>query len=184
MAFSEVLFSDLHAVVFFFWHLKSFLIRNEALFYATKMLQDFGIFWQPRPSVRCPASHFQNEEGPGTRLTASNLLFSFLFLSFQLFPQVGIVMIKPLREAYENYERMRIEEEAVKAAAAVSSTAETEHLQTCSSGTTQGQWSSKKLMGVSKEIRDMFHEKNKEIKPADEDKETLSRATIKTQVSK
>ena len=27
-------------------------------------------------------------------------------------------MIKPLREAYENYERMRLEEEAVKSAAA------------------------------------------------------------------
>ena len=102
----------------------------------------------------------------------------------QLFPQVGPVMIKPLREAYENYERMRIEEEAVKADAAESSPPESDFEglkgQDINANGTQGQWSSKKLMGVSKEIRDMFHDKNKESKPGDED--TLSRPMIKTQV--
>lgn len=103
---------------------------------------------------------------------------------FQLFPQVGPVMIKPLREAYENYERMRIEEEAVKADAAESSPPESDFEglkgQDINANGTQGQWSSKKLMGVSKEIRDMFHDKNKESKPGDED--ALSRPMIKTQV--
>lgn len=93
-------------------------------------------------------------------------------------------MIKPLREAYENYERMRIEEEAVKADAAESSPPESDFEglkgQDINANGTQGQWSSKKLMGVSKEIRDMFHDKNKESKPGDED--TLSRPMIKTQV--
>ena len=102
----------------------------------------------------------------------------------QLFPQVGPVMIKPLREAYENYERMRIEEEAVKADAAESSPPESDFEglkgQDINANGTQGQWSSKKLMGVSKEIRDMFHDKNKESKPGDED--ALSRPMIKTQV--
>ena len=74
----------------------------------------------------------------------------------QLFPQVGPVMIKPLREAYENYERMRIEEEAVKADAAESSPPESDFEglkgQDINANGTQGQWSSKKLMGVSKEI--------------------------------
>ncbi|CAH3105812.1 unnamed protein product [Porites lobata] len=101
----------------------------------------------------------------------------------KLFPQVGPVMIKPLREAYENYERMRIEEEAVKADAAESSPPESDFEglkgQDINANGTQGQWSSKKLMGVSKEIRDMFHDKNKESKPGDED--TLSRPMIKTQ---
>ena len=111
----------------------------------------------------------------------SNDDFTFFF---QLFPQVGPVMIKPLREAYENYERMRIEEEAVKADAAESSPPESDFEglkgQDINANGTQGQWSSKKLMGVSKEIRDMFHDKNKESKPGDED--TLSRPMIKTQV--
>ena len=39
----------------------------------------------------------------------------------QLFPQVAPVMIKPLRAAYENYERIRLEEEAVTSAADVDS---------------------------------------------------------------
>ena len=102
-------------------------------------------------------------------------VFSLLFLSFQLFTQVGLVMIKPLREAYENYERMRIEEEAVKAGDAVSSTTETD---SAPSGNKEQQ-SSKKLTGVSNEVMDMFDEENKETKPADEDKETLSGTTIK-----
>ena len=112
----------------------------------------------------------------------SNDDFTFFFM--QLFPQVGPVMIKPLREAYENYERMRNEEEAVKADAAESSPPESDFEglkgQDINANGTQVQWSSKKLMGVSKEIRDTFHDKNKESKPGDED--TLSRPMIKTQV--
>ena len=84
-------------------------------------------------------------------------------------------MIKPLREAYENYERMRIEEEAVKAGDAVSSTTETD---SAPSGNKEQQ-SSKKLTGVSNEVMDMFDEENKETKPADENKETSSSTTIK-----
>ena len=106
------------------------------------------------------------------------------FFVLQLFPQVGPVMIKPLREAYENYERMRIEEDAVKAEADESSPhesdGETMKEQDSNANNTQGQWSAKKLMGVSKEIRDMFHDKNKENKPGDE--VTLSRPMVKTQV--
>ena len=81
-------------------------------------------------------------------------------------------MIKPLREAYENYERMRLEEETVAAAAAQSCPPEIDSepnkiLETNRTNATQGPQglsSSKRVMGVSKEIRDIFHDKSTESK--------------------
>ena len=78
-------------------------------------------------------------------------------------------MIKPLREAYENYERMRLEEETVAAAAAQSCPPEIDSepnkvMETSRANTTQGLSSSKRVMGVSKEIRDIFHDKSTDSK--------------------
>ena len=80
-------------------------------------------------------------------------------------------MIKPLREAYENYERMRQEEETVAAAAAQSCPPEIDSesnkiLETSRTNATQGLSNSKRVMGVSKEIRDIFHDKSTESRLA------------------
>ena len=91
------------------------------------------------------------------------------FLAFQLFPQVNPVMIKPLREAYENYERTRLEEETVAAAAAQPPESDSEPnkvLESSRTNATQGHSSSKRVMGVSKEIRDIFHDKSTESRLA------------------
>ena len=120
------------------------------------------------------------------RCREPNQLALSFFLYLQLFPQVSPVMIKPLREAYENYERMRLKEavEASEGAAAESSLSENSGVPKkvlgTSRSTTEGQWSPKKTMGVSKEIRDIFHQKTKETKPPDREQEL--RAMIKTQV--
>lgn len=91
-------------------------------------------------------------------------------------------MIKPLREAYENYERMRLEEEAVEAAAAGSSPDESATAHAPKKILESSRNSPKKMMGVSKEIRDIFHEKSKESKQADKDQGTLARGTMTAQV--
>lgn len=80
-------------------------------------------------------------------------------------------MIKPLREAYENYERMRLEEETVAQSSPAETVSEPQKVlvESDRTNTGQGQWSPKMkmpVMGVSKEIRDMFHDKNEERRPS------------------
>lgn len=105
----------------------------------------------------------------------------------QLFPQVAPVMIMPLREAYENYERMRIVEEEVKAATAdfPEGSSPPEKSVDSSSIVGKGGWSPSKgksnLMGVSKEIREIFHDRNKESKQTEKEQEKLARNTNKKQ---
>lgn len=78
-------------------------------------------------------------------------------------------MIKPLREAYENYERMRLEEEAVKAAAA----AESPETSTVDKGLEAATCSTDGKM---------FRDKKKASRPANKDQEKLFRTSIKSQV--
>ncbi|CAH3119914.1 unnamed protein product [Pocillopora meandrina] len=105
----------------------------------------------------------------------------------KLFPQVAPVMIVPLREAYENYERMRIVEEEVKAATAdfPEGSSPPEKSVDSSSIVGKGGWSPSKgksnLMGVSKEIREIFHDRNKESKQTEKEQEKLARNTNKKQ---
>lgn len=73
-------------------------------------------------------------------------------------------MIKPLREAYENYERIRLEEEAVKSAAADSPETST---------TENG-------MKTSSDVQ-MFRDKNSS-KMANREHEKLNHSSIKNQV--
>ena len=93
-------------------------------------------------------------------------------------------MIVPLREAYENYERMRIEEEEVKAATTdFPKSSPPEKTLDTSLGKTR--WSPQKgkpnLMGISKEIREMFHDRNKDSKQTDKEQEKLARTMNKKQ---
>ena len=78
-------------------------------------------------------------------------------------------MIKPLREAYENYERMRLEEEAVKTAAAAESpeTSTVDKGLEASSCNTDGK---------------MFRDKKKASKQANKEQEKLFRSSTKSQV--
>lgn len=103
----------------------------------------------------------------------------------QLFPQVAPVMIVPLREAYENYERMRIVEEEVKAATADFPEDSSPPEKSVDSSKGKGGWSPSKgksnLMGVSKEIREIFHDRNKESKQTEKEQEKLARNTNKKQ---
>ncbi|KAJ7384258.1 High affinity cAMP-specific and IBMX-insensitive 3',5'-cyclic phosphodiesterase 9A [Desmophyllum pertusum] len=99
----------------------------------------------------------------------------------KLFPQVAPVMIMPLREAYESYEIMRLDEEAIKAAATDSVHTDENGMESCSlmSSSSKARWSptkaGKPTMGVSREIREMFHDKNPESKQAE------ARSAIKNQ---
>ena len=93
-------------------------------------------------------------------------------------------MIVPLREAYENYERMRIEEEEVKAATAdfPESSPPEKTLDTSLGKTRWGPQKGKpNLMGISKEIREIFHDRNKDSKQTDKEQEKLARTMNKKQ---
>ena len=74
-------------------------------------------------------------------------------------------MIKPLREAYENYERMRLEEEAVKSAAVDSPETST----------------TEKGLKTNSDVQ-MFRDKKKVSKMANKEQEELIHSSIKNQV--
>ena len=98
-------------------------------------------------------------------------------------------MINRLREAYENYEIMRQEQEAVKATVGDSSDNIANDISLenrDASSKSHGQWSPKKelqnFMGVSKEIREIFHGRRKENKDSDKEYEKMARMTQRAQV--
>lgn len=74
-------------------------------------------------------------------------------------------MIKPLREAYENYERMRLEEEAVKSVAVDSPETST----------------TEKGLKTNSDVQ-MFRDKKKVSKMANKEQEELIHSSIKNQV--
>ncbi|KAJ7384228.1 High affinity cAMP-specific and IBMX-insensitive 3',5'-cyclic phosphodiesterase 9A [Desmophyllum pertusum] len=151
--------------------------------WADCLLEEYFMQSDREKSEGLPVAPFMDRDKVSKPTAQIGFIKFVLIPLFELLNKWHQFMIMPLREAYESYEIMRLDEEAIKAAATDSVHTDENGMESCSlmsSSSKRGgvpTKAGKPTMGVSREIREMFHDKNPESKQAE------ARSAIKNQMS-